>query len=222
MNWKKVVSVLLVSAMTLSMAACGDTASTSDNAAAGTETKGSTANASSDEKLVVWTLSNDLIDFGKRFQEQTGVEVDTVVIEPADYPTKVQTALLAGEKEPDIIVGEPKMLEDFFDAGFFEDLNQAPYNAQDYADQIVDYVWQVGQDDDGIQRAISYQITPAGIYYRRDIAKEVFGTDDPDEVGKLFKDYPTILETAQTLKDAGYRIFSSDAEMNVFSGDSAW
>jgi len=52
--------------------------------------------------------------------------------------------------------------------------------------------------------------------------KEVFGTDDPDEVGKLFKDYPTILETAQTLKDAGYRIFSSDAEMNVFSGDSAW
>ena len=55
MNWKKVVSVLLVSAMTLSMAACGDTASTSDNAAAGTETKGSTANASSDEKLVVWT-----------------------------------------------------------------------------------------------------------------------------------------------------------------------
>ena len=104
-----------------------------------------------------------MIDFGKRFQEQTGVEVDTVVIEPADYPTKVQTALLAGEKEPDIIVGEPKMLEDFFDAGFFEDLNQAPYNAQDYADQIVDYVWQVGQDDDGIQRAISYQITPAGI-----------------------------------------------------------
>ena len=24
------------------------------------------------------------------------------------------------------------------------------------------------------------------------------------------------------MKDAGYRIFSSDAEMNVFSGDSAW
>ena len=93
---------------------------------------------------------------------------------------------------------------------------------QDYADEIVDYVWEVGQDADGIQRAISYQITPAGIYYRRDIAKEVFGTDDPDEIGKKFADYPTILETAQELKDAGYRIFSSDAEMNVFSGDSAW
>ena len=51
----------------------------------------------------------------------------------------------------------------------------------------------------------------------------LFGrTDDPDEIGKKFADYPTILETAQELKDAGYRIFSSDAEMNVFSGDSAW
>ncbi len=219
MNWKKAVSVLLVSAMTLSVAACGNNGTNTDSAVDSTESGSAAADG---EKLVVWTLSNDLIDFGERFQEQTGVQVETVVIEPANYPTKVQTALLGGETEPDIIVGEPKMLEDFYDAGFFEDLNQAPYNAQDYADQIVDYVWEVGQDSEGIQRAISYQITPAGIYYRRDIAKEVFGTDDPDEIGQLFKDYPTILQTAQTLKDAGYRIFSSDAEMNVFSGDSAW
>ena len=195
MNWKKVVSVLLIGTMAFSMMACGG-------------------------KLVVWTLSNDLIDFGKRFQDQTGVEVDTVVIEPADYPTKVQTALLAGESEPDVIVGEPQMLEDFYDAGFFANLDD--FGAQDYADDIVDYVWKVGQDADGIQRAISYQITPAGFYYRRDIAKEVFGTDDPDEVGKLFSSYDKILETAQTLKDAGYRIFASDAELQYFSGDSAW
>lgn len=227
MNWKKVVSVLLVSGMVLSCAACGGSegeATGSNDAAAttGTEAEGSDAPAASGEKLVVWTLADDLIDFGEKFQKETGTEVETVVIEPADYPTKVQTALLGGETEPDIIVGEPKMLEDFYDAGFFEDLNQAPYNAQDYADQIVDYVWKVGQDSEGIQRAISYQITPAGIYYRRDIAQEVFGTDDPEEIGKLFTDYDTILQTANTLKDAGYRIFSSDSEMNVFSGDSAW
>lgn len=224
MNWKKVVSVLLVSAMALSTAACGGSSESGSAAASGDAVTSGTENggsaAASGEKLVVWTLANDLIDFGERFQEETGVEVETVVIEPADYPTKVQTALLGGETEPDIIVGEPQMLEDFYDAGFFEDLDQ--FGAQDYADQIVDYVWEVGQSSDGVQRAISYQITPAGIYYRRDIAKEVFGTDDPDEIGKLFADYATILETAQTLKDAGYRIFSSDAEINYFSGDSAW
>ena len=217
MKLKRAMATLLAGTMLLTTA-CGASSS------AGNDSKAPAANDASaeagDNKLVVWTLANDLIDFGERFQEQTGVEVETVVIEPADYPTKVQTALLADEKEPDIIVGEPQMLEDFYDMGFFADLDQ--FGAQDYADQIVDYVWKVGQDSSGVQRAISYQITPAGMYYRRDIAQEVFGTEDPAEIGKLFADYPTILKTAKTLKDAGYRIFASDAEMNYFSGDSAW
>jgi len=148
------------------------------------------------------------------------VKVDVVVIEPADYPTKVATALDAGETTPDIIVGEPQMLKSMYDAGYFADLNEL--GAQNYSDKIVDYVWKVGQDEEGIQRAISYQITPAGIYFRRDIAKEVFGYDDPEKVGELFKDYPTIMATAETLKQAGYKIFASDAEIGYFAGDEAW
>lgn len=120
MNWKKVVSVLLIGTMAFSMMACGGNDS-STNSAKNDGTQSASNDDSSDvqldDKLVVWTLANDLIDFGQRFQDQTGVEVETVVIEPADYPTKVQTALLAGETEPDIIVGEPQMLEDFYDAG---------------------------------------------------------------------------------------------------------
>ncbi len=142
------------------------------------------------------------------------------VYAPEDYHTKVQTAIMGGESEPDIIVGEPQMLGDMYDNGFFANLDDL--GAQEYDGQIVDYIWQVGKDKEGVQRAISYQITPAGIYYRRDIAQEVFGTEDPDEIGKLFKDYDTIRSTAKTLKDAGYRIFASDAEINYFSGDSAW
>jgi len=209
------MAIALSGAMVLSMAACG---SSSEGGSASNGESASAANG--EESLVVWTLASDLKDFGARYQEKTGVNVETVVIEPADYPTKVQTALMGGETEPDIIVGEPQMLEDFYDNGFFADLDEM--GAKDYEGQIVDYVWKVGQDSEGIQRAISYQITPAGIYFRRDIAQEVFGTDDPEEIGKLFADYDTILETAKTLKDAGYRIFASDAEINYFSGDSAW
>ena len=205
MRFKKVMASILAGAMTLSLAACGSdgssaTASTSTETADTAESAENTNTESvgtSGEKLVIWTLAKDLQTFAEKYVEDHDVQIETVVIEPADYVTKVQTALNGGQTTPDIIVGEPQMLEDFYDAGYFEDLNQAPYNAQDYKDQIVDYVWEVGQDAEGIQRAISYQITPAGIYYRRDIASEVFGTDDPDEVGKLFKDYPTILDTAE-------------------------
>jgi len=234
MKAKKIAALLMASIMVLSMIGCGDstgaktdeaTTATVDTASATTDS-GEVSTESTEPlkgKLVVWTLAADLEQFSAYFMEKNpGVEVETVVIAPADYPTKVQTALLGGEAEPDIIVGEPQMLEDMYDAGFFEDLNQAPYNAQDYADKVVDYVWKVGQDSEGIQRAISYQITPAGFYYRRDIAETVFGTSDPVEIGKLFKDYDTILQTGETLKNAGYRIFASDAETNYFSGDSAW
>lgn len=204
MKLKKVVAAALAGTMVFSMAGCGSQKPAQKD----------------DNKLVIWTLANDLKEFAARYQAQTGVEVETVVIEPGDYPTKLQAALGSKETEPDVIVGEPQMLEDFFDQGFFADLDEL--GAKEYEGKIVDYVWQVGKDKDGIQRAISYQITPAGMYFRRDIAQTVFGTEDPDEVAKLFKDYPTILQTAETLKAAGYRIFASDAEINYFAGDTAW
>lgn len=234
MKLKKLTALLLAGAMALSLVACGGKTEETKTDAPESSVEESVADDDSADveaeapadlsgELVVWTLANDLIQFSDKFMETyPDVTVETIVIAPADYPTKLQSALLGGETEPDIIVGEPQMLGNWYDAGFFEDLNQAPYNAQDYADQIVDYVWEVGQDADGIQRAISYQITPAGIYYRRDIATEVFGTDDPAEIGKLFADYETIISTGETLKAAGYKIFASDAEINYFSGDTAW
>lgn len=212
---KKVLAFALALVMTLGLCAVAEELSPVERAVADLTPVELTG-----EKLVVWTLAEDLRSMGARYQALTGVEIETVVIAPEDYPTKVQTALVGGESEPDIIVGEPQMLGDMFSYGAFADLDAL--GAQDYAGQIVDYVWDVGKDENGVQRAISYQITPAGIFYRRDIAQKVFGTDDPVEIGKLFADYPTILETAQTLKDAGYRIFSSDSEINYFSGDSAW
>lgn len=70
---------------------------------------------------MVWTLSNDLIDFGERFEEQTGVAVDTVVIEPANYPTKVQTALLGRRERTGYYRRRAEDAGGFYDAGFFED-----------------------------------------------------------------------------------------------------
>lgn len=205
MKMKRVVAVALAAIMTVSLAACG----------------GSGKEAKKSDKLVIWTLAKDLQDFADKYTKETGKECEVVIVDPADYPTKVQAAIQSGETEPDIVVGEPKMLDTYYEAGMLADLDEL--GAQDYSDKIVDYVWKKGQDADGVQRAISYQITPVGIYYRRDIAQKVFGTDDPEEISKLYADYDTVLNTAQTLKDAGYKIFASDGEMKVFSDSKeAW
>ena len=149
MKMKKLISLLLAGVMTFSLAACGDTpASSSDNTSA-SETKAPVASVeetpaedviskalANGDKLVVWTLAKDLEQFADRYTEKTGVPTEVIVIEPADYPTKLQTAIMGGEKEPDIVVGEPQMLPEFFDNGFFADLDAL--GASNYAGQIVD------------------------------------------------------------------------------------
>ena len=82
MKLKKLISLLLVGAMTATLAACGGG-----------------NNGADENKLVIWTLAADLEQFAERFEEKTGVECEVLVIQPADYPTKVQTALLGGETE---------------------------------------------------------------------------------------------------------------------------
>ena len=242
---KKVISLLLAVAMILSLAACSKEESNSGNSNTDSNTSTSTSNnsgstekapaahvdekssddvvanaVSKGEKLVIWTLAKDLEQFADRYSTKTGVQTEVIVIEPGDYPTKLQTAIMGGEKEPDIVVGEPQMLPDFFDNGFFADLDAL--GASNYEGQIVDYVWEVGKDSNGTTRAISYQITPAGFFYRRDIAEKVFGTSDSEKIADIFSSYDKILEAGRKLKEAGYRIFASDSELNYFSGDSAW
>ena len=208
MKSKKLLSLLLAGILTLSTVGCG---STSNN-------KNSDSEKGNSDKIIVWSLSDDLKEFASYYEEKNeGKEVEVVVIAPADYPTKLTTALRGKASTPDVIVGEPQMLPDFFKAGFFEDLTKSPYNVGEYEDKIVDYVYDAGKDENGVVRALTYQVTPGGITYRRDIAMEMWGDDSPEFVGEKFKDVNTIIETAKELKVAGYRIFSDTGSLRHFT-----
>ena len=77
----------------------------------------------------------------------------------------------------------------------------------DLADQF-DFTKTVASDQNGVMRATTWQACPGVLVYRRDIAKEVFGTDDPVEIGKKTTDWDTMKATAEELKAKGYYTFS--------------
>ena len=236
MRLKKVMALALAGVMATGLVGCGGSDDEKTTAAQPKETQTqnveemTNAAAESHYKkpeglkgtLTIWTLAGDLETMGKKFMEEfPDVKVDTTVIAPADYATKVGTALEGGDTSIDIIVAEFDGLEAFYDANYFADLSAM--GADEFDGEIVDYVWQAGKDSSGVQRAISYQVTPAGFYYRTDIAEEVFGTADPDEIGKHFASYDEILKTGDALKEKGYRLFASDAELGYFTnGDPSW
>ena len=70
---------------------------------------------------------------------------------------------------------------------------------KDLADQY-DFTRTTASDADGVQRGSTWQCCPGTMVYRRDIAKEVFGTDDPTAVGEKVKDWDTMKQTAEELK----------------------
>ena len=122
---RRVFALALAGLMTFSMAACGNSGGSSSggNAAAGTdeaaaeaEDKAVAGSEDAENKLVIWTLADDLKQFAEHYCEQNpDTQIETVVIAPADYLTKIQSAMRGKAKEPDIIVAEPQMLDTMYE-----------------------------------------------------------------------------------------------------------
>ena len=90
---------------------------------------------------------------------------------------------------------------------------------KDLADQY-EFTKVVASDADGVQRGSTWQACPCLMVYRRDIAKDVFGTDDPDEIGAIMGDWSKAKEAAAKLKEKGYYTFSSYADTFRSYGNS--
>lgn len=81
----------------------------------------------------------------------------------------------------------------------------------DLADQYP-FTKTTASDQNGVQRGSTWQCCPGLLVYRRDIAKDVFGTDDPAVIGEKVKDWDTLKQTAEELKAKGYFTFTSYAD----------
>lgn len=77
----------------------------------------------------------------------------------------------------------------------------------------------------GNLKGVSWQATPAGVIYRRSIAKDVLGTDDPDQVQSYLSDWAKFDGVAAQAAAKGYQMVSGyDDTFRVFSDNvtSPW
>lgn len=70
------------------------------------------------------------------------------------------------------------------------------------------FTQQMATTDDGILKAVAWQASPGVFIYRRSIAKQVFGTDNPDAVQKELQDWKSFNQTAVTMKKNKYYMVS--------------
>jgi multiple sugar transport system substrate-binding protein len=81
------------------------------------------------------------------------------------------------------------------------------------------YTKDIVTDSNGAQRGISWQACSAGLIYNREAAKEVLGTDDPDEVQGMLDSWDKFADVAKKMKDAGYTMCSVNDTYRVYSNN---
>lgn len=230
---KRFISILLVAAVTAgSLAGCGGKSSGAD-VAAGEEGKVINIYSWNDEfreRLeAVYPEVKETSNDGTVTTLNDGTEIHWIVNPNEDgvYQQKLDEALMnqadaSADDRVDIFLSETDYVNKYTDADAdaampLTDLGIDP--EKDLPDQY-EFTKVTASDVNGVQRGSTWQCCPGLLVYRRDIAMDVFGTDDPEAVGEKVKDWDTLKATAEELKAKGYYTFSSYADTFRLYGNS--
>jgi len=229
---RKLLSVLLTTAMVSTMlAGCGDSNAAGGAAAPAGEAKTEAAPAAEggDNVINLWAFTDEIPGMVDKFLEANpdfGYTVNTTIIATTDgaYQPALDQALASGGADaPDIYAAEAAFVLKYAQgdassyAAAYEDLGIDV--DKEVADaEIAQYTVDIGtRPSDGKLVALGYQATGGVYIYRRSIAKEVFGTDDPDEIAKVIGagsgSWDQFFAAADQLKAKGYGIVSGDGDL---------
>ena len=176
--------------------------------------------------LEVWSRGEEIKDFIPGFEAlHPDIKVNVTVIPDAEMTPKLITVLASGSGVPDLFMHEANYIKYLVEADCYADLLDEPYNAGELASGIWQPVIDVGTDSTGALRVLSWQASPGSIIYRRDIALEVLGTDDPDEITSMMDTQEEFMDVARKMKENGYIMVSTTKDlfdMMVAARENPW
>ena len=229
-TWKALLSFALIAAMVFGLSACGG----------GSSDEGTADSGEAGKVLNIWCWNDE---FQSRFNDYypgvkevaedkstTTLEDGTVVkwtINPnegSNYQDKLDEALLAQESAAaddkiDIFLVEADYALKYVDSDYSLDVKELGLTDEDMADQY-QYTKDIVTDSNGAQKGTTWQATPGLFAYRRSIAKDVLGTDDPDAVQEALSDWDKFDDVAEKAHDKGYKMLSGyDDAYRTFSNN---
>ena len=237
---KKALSMILALAMVFALCACSSQQSASTTAAPATEApkteepKADTeapAEESSEGKVFNIYAWNEEFKgfFEKYYPVPEGVTVNWIIT-PSDggaYQEKLDQALqaqanAADDDKVDLFLAEADYIQKYTGSDYTQDV--AALGVTDFSNTY-EYTVQCASDANGVVKGVSFQCCPAALIYRRSIAQDVLGTDDPVEVQKALSDWDKFNDVAAQAKAKGYMMTASEsATYRVFSNnaDEPW
>ena len=211
---KKALSLILALTMVLALCACGQSAATKTTASEG-------------KVFNIYAWNEEFKGFFEKYYTvPEGVTVNWIIT-PSDggaYQEKLDQALQAqstasDDDKIDLFLAEADYIQKYTDSDYTQDVK--PLGVTDFSNAYA-YTVQTASDANGTVKGVSFQCCPAALIYRRSIAKDVLGTDDPAEVQAALSDWSKFNDVAAQAKDKGYYMTASEsATYRVFSNNVA-
>ncbi|HAP56844.1 MAG: ABC transporter substrate-binding protein [Sphaerochaeta sp.] len=209
-NMRIIVSMLLIVCMSLSLFAAGQSEA---------------AKAPERKVINLWSFTDEVPKMLEKYKELNpdfDYEINTTIIATTDgaYQPALDQALASGGKDaPDIYCAESAFVLKYTqgDAAHFA----APYKSLGIdvdkklkeAD-IAPYTVEIGSNSKGELVGLGYQATGGAFIYRRSIAKDVWGTDDPAVIKtKVGPGWEKFFQAAEDLRKKNYAIISGDGDI---------
>ncbi len=150
--------------------------------------------------LAMWAWDQNYVDqMGEEFKKiYTNVKIDVTPVQSLDYLQKLQTTTAAGGILPDVLFAEMSWRGKAFAVDVWENLENAPYNFD--RSLIYDYLPALTSNEKGEIIGIEQTLSPAAMVYRRDLAREYLGTDDPKQLSEMFKDWDSFISKGLEVK----------------------
>ena len=162
--------------------------------------------------------------FEKYYAVPKGVTVKWTIIpnENGEYQQALYAALQnQDEADPDdrvdLFLAEADYILKFVNSDLTQDVKAL--GVTDFSNTYP-YTVQAATDPNGVVKGVSFQCCPSALIYRRSIARDVLGTDDPEQVQMKLNSWEKFNSTAAVAKAKGYRMTASFAETyRVFSNN---
>ncbi|MDR1176417.1 MAG: extracellular solute-binding protein [Treponema sp.] len=151
--------------------------------------------------LMVWTWDTNFFGMIQKMETiYPKITYDFVTVPGSDYMMKLQSALASGAAVPDILCAEINNVGRFYDMDISDDISKAPYNID--KEMLVPYLADIGTDDKGKFIGIPNTAAPGGLFYRRDLAQQYLGTDDPTEVSAMVTTWDDFINVCKKVTTA--------------------
>ncbi|NLW89379.1 MAG: carbohydrate ABC transporter substrate-binding protein [Clostridiaceae bacterium] len=153
-------------------------------------------------QLTVWSYSDEIKVMTRVFMDYNPyVEVEYVEFSSMDELYRQSVLAAANTYQcPDVIVMDSSFVEEFVSMDdLLMDISDLEQNSD--ALDIYPNIIEAGiNDKTGELRAVPFQYTPGAVIYRRSLAREYFGTDDPNEIQEMMSDWEKYTGMAETVR----------------------